>query len=84
MKPLDKEIIKEAAENHDLIVTAEENVIQRRSRFCLSGSHCRIWWRSPSFASRHSRQVCRNKETILPCLRNAAWITTGIERENTK
>ena len=28
VKPLDKEIIKEAAENHDLIVTAEENVIQ--------------------------------------------------------
>ncbi len=28
VKPLDKEIIKEVAENHDLIVTAEENVIQ--------------------------------------------------------
>ena len=81
MKPLDKEIIKEAAENHDLIVTAEENVIQGGAGSACLEAIAEFGGAVPGFASRHSLTSLWNKETILPCLRNAAWITTVLERK---
>ncbi len=65
VKPLDKEIIKEAAENHDLIVTAEENVIQGGAGSACLEAIAEFGGAVPVLQSRHSRQVCGTRRQFF-------------------